>query len=168
VRARFEVGEGDEFDIVMEGREGGTVRLDPLHPTEAEQLFDETVRYWRRWLGHCTYQGRWREMVERSALTLKLLSYEPSGAIIAAPTTSLPERMGGTRNWDYRYAWLRDFAFSIYALSRLGFVAEALAFNNFRRKISSAAAARDGGSPLDVMYRIDGSRCLTERELGHL
>jgi GH15 family glucan-1,4-alpha-glucosidase len=162
--AEFEVAAGQRLTFVLQAGDQPA----PLTASEAERLGDDTVMFWRRWLAQSSYQGRWREMVERSALTLKLLSYEPSGAIIAAPTTSLPERMGGTRNWDYRYAWLRDFAFSIYALSRLGFVAEALAFNNFRRKISSAAAARDGGSPLDVMYRIDGSRCLTERELGHL
>jgi GH15 family glucan-1,4-alpha-glucosidase len=103
------------------------------------------------------------------------LSADPQAPLVRAerrdrgrPDASLPEQIGGTRNWDYRYAWLRDFAFSIYALSRLGFVAEALAFNGFGRRISSAAAARDGGSPLDVTYQIDGDRCLAECELVHL
>jgi GH15 family glucan-1,4-alpha-glucosidase len=162
--AEFELAAGERRTFVLQGGD----RPAPLSAREAEQLGDETVMFWRRWLGQSSYQGRWREMVDRSALTLKLLSYEPSGAIVAAPTTSLPEQMGGGRNWDYRYAWLRDFAFSIYALSRLGFVAEATAFNSFRRRISNTAAARNDGSPLDVMYQIDGERCLAERELEHL
>jgi GH15 family glucan-1,4-alpha-glucosidase len=162
--AEFEVAAGERLTFVLQAGDE-PVRLDAR---EAERLGDHTVRFWRSWLRQCSYRGRWREMVYRSALTLKLLSYEPTGAIVAAPTMGLPERIGGTRNWDYRYAWLRDFAFSIYALSRLGFAAEAVSFNSFRRSISTAAAARDGRSPLDVLYQIDGGRCLAERELEHL
>ena len=95
---------------------------------EAADAFEDTVRYWRGWLAHSIYRGRWREMVNRSALTLKLLTYRPTGAIVAAPTTSLPEQLGGERNWDYRYTWIRDAAFSLYALLRLGFTEEAEAF----------------------------------------
>ncbi|HEV3094165.1 MAG TPA: glycoside hydrolase family 15 protein, partial [Solirubrobacteraceae bacterium] len=162
--AEFELAAGERLTFVLQAGDEA-VRLGAR---EAEQLGDETVRFWRSWLGQSSYRGRWREMVGRSALTLKLLSYEPTGAIVAAPTASLPERIGGARNWDYRYAWLRDFAFSIFALSRLGFAAEAVAFNGFRRRVSTLAARSNGGSPLDVMYRIDGLRCLDERELGHL
>jgi GH15 family glucan-1,4-alpha-glucosidase len=161
--AEFELAAGERMTFVVQAGDRAVL----LGARDAEQLGDETVRFWRRWLRQSSIKAAGAR-VERSALTLKLLSYEPSGAIVAAPTASVPERIGGTRNWDYRYAWLRDFAFSIYALSRLGFAAEAVAFNGFGRKISSAAAARDGGSPLDVMYRIDGERSLTERELGHL
>ncbi|RYD70383.1 MAG: glycoside hydrolase family 15 protein, partial [Verrucomicrobiaceae bacterium] len=81
---------------------------------EAEKLFEVTVQYWRKWLSACTYEGRWREMVRRSALALKLLTFEPTGAIVAAPTCSLPEGIGGSRNWDYRYTWIRDAAFTLY------------------------------------------------------
>jgi GH15 family glucan-1,4-alpha-glucosidase len=84
--------------------------------------FDATVAFWRGWLRRSRYSGRWREMVHRSALTLKLLRYAPTGAIVAAPATSLPEEVGGARNWDYRYTWMRDSAFTLYALLRLGFV----------------------------------------------
>ena len=102
----------------------------PPRPTEADSdhLFEETVSYWRNWLSQCTYTGRWREMVERSALVLKLLTYEPTGAIIAAPTCSLPEDLGGERNWDYRYTWIRDAAFTLYGLLRIGFTDEASRF----------------------------------------
>ena len=86
----------------------------------------QTVDYWRHWLSRCTYTGRWREMVHRSALVLKLLTYEPTGAIVAAPTTSLPEGIGGERNWDYRYTWIRDAAFTLYGLLRIGFTEETL------------------------------------------
>lgn len=88
---------------------------------EADRLLDHTVGYWRDWLRRTRYQGRYREMVERSALVLKLLVYQPTGALVAAPTTSLPEFAGGARNWDYRYTWIRDAAFTLYGLMRLGF-----------------------------------------------
>src|SRR3979409_1857864 len=94
-----------------------------------------TIAYWRGWIGKSDYVGRWRERVHRSALTLKLLTYAPTGAVVAAPPTSLPEALGGTRNWDYRYAWIRDFAFSLYALLRLGFTVEARELNGFWRLV---------------------------------
>jgi len=102
----------------------------PRQYSEAEtrEAFENTVAYWRKWIGRSRYQGRWREMVHRSALTLKLLVYEPTGALVAAPTTSLPERLGGDRNWDYRFTWIRDAAFSLYALLRIGFTEEAEGF----------------------------------------
>ena len=84
--------------------------------SEVWRLFDETVRFWRSWLAHSTYTGRWRETLQRSAITLKLMTYAPSGGIVAAPTAALPEQIGGERNWDYRYTWVRDASFSIYAL----------------------------------------------------
>ena len=90
----------------------------PYSDADIAAQFDATVEFWRRWLGRSRYGGRWREMVHRSALTLKLLTYAPTGAIVAAPTTSLPEELGGARNWDYRYTWMRDAAFSLYARPR--------------------------------------------------
>lgn len=138
--------------------------------TEAERDFKATVRYWRHWLSQSRYRGRWREMVHRSALTLKLLTYAPTGAIIAAPTTSLPERIGGERNWDYRYVWIRDAAFCVYALLRLGFTDEAEAFMGFLSEHVQTGIPEDIGpdGPLQIMYGIDGRRDLPERELTHL
>jgi GH15 family glucan-1,4-alpha-glucosidase len=162
--AEFIVAAGERRTFVLESGDAA----EPLGAADARRLGEETLKFWRDWLSQSSYRGRWREMVHRSALTLKLLSYQPSGAIVAAATTSLPEQISGSRNWDYRYAWLRDFAFSTYALLRLGFRAEASALNNFRHVISHSATVRDGQSPLDVMYRIDGGICLEEHELGHL
>ena len=134
---------------------------------ETREAFEETVRYWRRWLSQCRYQGRWREIIYRSALTLKLMTYRPTGAIVAAPTTSLPEHIGGVRNYDYRYTWIRDAAFSLYALLRLGFTEEASAFmewltERFREERPA------GAGPLQIMYGIDGAPELEEVILEHL
>ena len=139
--------------------------------TDIDDLFERTARYWRSWLAQSTYTGRWREMVDRSAITLKLLTHEPTGAIIAAPTTSLPEEIGGGRNWDYRFVWIRDAAFSLYALLRLGFTDEAAAFMAWlSRRLGERLESRDGEDlgPLRVLYDIDGNVPDAEYELDHL
>jgi GH15 family glucan-1,4-alpha-glucosidase len=127
--------------------------------------FKSTLNYWRNWIGQCRYQGRWREMVNRSALTLKLLVSQPCGSLVAAPTFGLPEVIGGERNWDYRYTWIRDASFTIYALMRLGYTKEAGAFN---RWIEQRCRELNPGGSLQIMYGIDGRRDLTEESLPHL
>jgi GH15 family glucan-1,4-alpha-glucosidase len=132
---------------------------------EEAEIFMQTVDYWRRWLSKCTYTGRWREMVRRSALTLKLLTFEPTGAIVAAPTMGLPEGIGGERNWDYRYTWIRDAAFTLYGLLRIGFTEEAEGFINWLGS-RCQRSKRDGS--LQLMYGIDGRQDLREVILDHL
>ena len=124
-----------------------------------------TGSYWIEWLGQSTYRGRWREFVERSVLVLKLLTYEPTGSLVAAPTFSLPEEFGGKRNWDYRYSWIRDAAFTIYAFIRLGFVHEADAFMGF---IEKRLDERGSDGSIKIMYSIHGEHDLEELELPHL
>jgi GH15 family glucan-1,4-alpha-glucosidase len=139
-------------------------------PIEAERVlfrFNETVRFWRGWLGRSTYTGRWRDATSRSAMTLKLMTYAPTGALVAAPTTSLPEQVGGERNWDYRFTWVRDASFSVYALLGLGYTDEALAFLRWLRDRVGERAGQASG-PLKIMYRIDGSSDLHEETLDHL
>jgi GH15 family glucan-1,4-alpha-glucosidase len=138
----------------------------PYSEDETAQAFDRTIAYWRNWLSKSRYQGRWREVVHRSALTLKLLTYRPTGGIVAAPTTSLPEQLGGGRNWDYRYTWIRDAAFSLYALLRLGFTEEAAAFMEWMRERFREPPGELG--PLQIMYGIDGRPELEEEVLDHL
>ncbi len=167
VVADFTLGEGEKATFALRrlapsGAPGACPEVD-----EAEELFRETVAYWRRWLSKCTYTGRWREMVERSAITLKLLSFEPSGAIVAAVSCSLPESIGGPRNWDYRYTWIRDAAFTLYGLLRIGFTEEAARFRDWMQ--DRWREADDAGSgPLQVMYGIDGRAELKEETLDHL
>ncbi|MGX4687880.1 glycoside hydrolase family 15 protein [Streptomyces sp. JNUCC 63] len=166
LRAEFKLAEGESAVFALD-QVGGAVAPRRCAHTEAEEQFAATVAYWRHWLAQSRYRGRWREMVHRSALTLKLLTYAPTGAIVAAPTTSLPERIGGERNWDYRYVWVRDAAFAVYALLRLGFAGEAEAFMRFLTRHISPGDGK-GTGPLQIMYGIDGRTDLPERELAHL
>src|SRR5438132_1617588 len=147
VTAEFTLGEGEKAAFVLYRLEPSETHRRCPSSEEAEELFRDTVDYWRRWLSKCTYVGRWRETVQRSAMTLKLLSFEPTGAIVAAPTCSLPEALGGVRNWDYRYTWIRDAAFTLYALLRIGFTEEATRFKDWLKDRGQEAAA-NGTGPL--------------------
>jgi GH15 family glucan-1,4-alpha-glucosidase len=135
------------------------------HVEAAETLLQNTVQYWRQWVAECTYHGRWRETVVRSALVLKLLTYEPTGAIVAAPTFALPEEIGGVRNWDYRYTWLRDAAMTLNAFMRLGYHREAMQFMQWLKDIASGETF---AGELQIMYGIDGERNLGEHEISSL
>ncbi|WP_182524478.1 glycoside hydrolase family 15 protein [Nocardioides dongkuii] len=167
VSAEVTLGPGDQALFVLHVLGDGE-DLRPDDGDATERLFDQTAAYWRGWLSQSTYTGRWREMVNRSALTLKLLTHEPSGAIVAAPTTSLPEERGGSRNWDYRYVWIRDAAFSLYALLRLGFTDEAAAFMEWlSQRMGEDREENPELGPLRVLYTIDGD-IPHESELDHL
>ena len=165
VTAEFKLAEGDSAVFAMDEVGSGAEPI-ACSGEKAQELLAATVRFWRNWLSASRYRGRWREVVHRSALTLKLLTYAPTGAIVAAPTTSLPELIGGERNWDYRYVWIRDAAFCVYALLRLGFTSEADAFVQFLRHATTSQLSAAG--PMQVMYGIDGRTELPERELRHL
>jgi GH15 family glucan-1,4-alpha-glucosidase len=155
---------GEMRGMVLEVGEPRPVRL--VRVAEAWDLFNDTVRFWRSWLGHSTYEGRWRETLQRSAITLKLMTYAPSGGIVAAPTAALPEQIGGERNWDYRYTWVRDASFSVYALLGLGFTEEAAALGRWLNERVREQVGGAGG-PLNIMYRVDGSSDLNEEILPH-
>ncbi len=163
--ARFTVSEGQWAAFVFQHVEQGLPDPTLLPIDEIRRSIQDTIDFWQRWVARCTYRGRWREMVQRSALTLKLLTYAPTGAIVAAPTTSLPEVVGGVRNWDYRYTWIRDASFTVYALLRIGFVEEAARFIDW---LTTSCQIMEDGAPLQAMYGIDGRAELTESVLEHL
>ena len=165
VTADFLLEEGQEIPVVIAQSSGGDRLSGAKLEEHCQESFRTTLRFWQEWIARSRYQGRWREMVKRSALALKLMTFAPTGAIVAAPTTSLPERLGGDRNWDYRYTWIRDSAFTIYAFLRIGFSQEAEAFMGFLERVY-AGAGLDGG--LGVLYGIDGRREIPEMELDHL
>lgn len=165
VSAEFTLREGEKAIFVIRPIEKGSQHGAPPSPGQTEELFKATVAYWRHWISASTYHGRWREMVHRAALVLKLMTFEPTGAIVAAPTCSLPEHLGGVRNWDYRYTWLRDAAFTIYALLRIGLADEASQFMSWLDARCTEATRNEG---LQMVYGIDGRKDLTEMTLDHL
>ena len=165
VGAEFVLNEGETAVFVLGRLEPGADPAVLLSEAEGERLAQATVDYWRRWLSRCTYRGRWREMVHRSALALKLLTFQPTGAIVAAPTCSLPEGLGGERNWDYRYTWIRDAAFTLYGLLRIGFTDEAAHFMGW---LEARCHELEPDGSLQIMYGIDGRHTLNEETLGHL
>jgi GH15 family glucan-1,4-alpha-glucosidase len=155
--AEFTVSEGERIPFVLRWFPSNEAVPKPI---EAEAALASTVAFWEEWASHCTYEGRWHEAVRRSLLTLKALTFAPTGGIVAAPTTSLPEWIGGVRNWDYRYCWLRDATLTLLALVRAGYVEEAGAWRDWLLRAIA-------GSPedLQVMYGVAGERRLTELEL---
>jgi GH15 family glucan-1,4-alpha-glucosidase len=158
---RFELEKGEERWVVLRYDD------DDIHPVdryESSRKLDNTAAFWQRWSSKVRYRGPYRGMVKRSALALKLLTHSETGAMIAAPTTSLPETIGGIRNWDYRFVWLRDAAFTLAALDAVGHYHEADQFMRFLKKV----CRHEGGGHLQIMYGIDGRRDLIERQLDHL
>ncbi|MDB5246806.1 MAG: glucoamylase [Segetibacter sp.] len=160
--AEFTLSAGESADFLLEhidvhhnnGRDFKTFITDSLF---------QTVNYWKDWVAKSTYKGRWLEIVNRSALVLKLLTSYKHGSIVAAPTFSIPENIGGKRNWDYRYTWIRDASFTVYALIRLGYTKEAGAFMNWVEKLSDIKS----NEMLGIMYSITGDRQLEEKVLDH-
>jgi GH15 family glucan-1,4-alpha-glucosidase len=160
--AAFELKADESASFVLEETNHGETSLSADYVSTA---FNSTLNYWREWVGLSQYRGRWRDSVNRSALALKLLTSREHGSIIAAATFGLPESVGGKRNWDYRYTWIRDAAFTTYAFLQLGYTNEAAAF---MRWLSARATNSGGSGELHVMYNVDGQHSLAEIELKHL
>ncbi|MFD4439363.1 glycoside hydrolase family 15 protein [Nocardia sp. NPDC058519] len=167
ITARFTLSAGERAAVVLTTAPAGAeVSSAPVWKSIALE-FDQCRHFWQTWLRSSTYRGRWRDMVNRSAITLKLLTYAPSGAPIAAATMGLPEQIGGERNWDYRYTWIRDASLSVRALIDLGFTEEAYAFRRWLRERVEAGGTASG-EPLQIMYCVDGDPRLDEVTLTHL
>jgi GH15 family glucan-1,4-alpha-glucosidase len=156
LQARFELAPGESRCAALSPRRAFSTE-------DCARLQDVTTHFWREWITYCRYHGAYRAAIERSALALKLLTYAPSGAIVAAPTTSLPEWIGGERNWDYRFCWIRDACFTLYALSMLGYSGEARRFSDFMNRICGP-----GTAALQIMYGIEGQTQLDEFTLDGL
>jgi GH15 family glucan-1,4-alpha-glucosidase len=164
IRGRLRVSEGERVWITLRHHSDPARAEAELPRPDGERELERTNEYWRGWWSDCRYEGPYRDLVRRSALTLKLLTYEPTGALVAAPTTSLPEEVGGVRNWDYRYTWLRDSSLILYALQLLGYEEEAADFFGWLDKLCITCR----GHRLQIMYGVDGNPHLPELTLGHL
>ena len=162
-KSRFTLGEGGTATFVLAEIGKGEGPGEILSGRSFDDLLQSTIGYWRRWMSQCTYEGQWREAVRRSALALKLMVYDPTGALVAAPTMGLPEGVGGERNWDYRYTWLRDAAFALYALISIGFEEEAGKFMGWL-----TARCQEADGHLQPLYGIDGRSKIVETDLDHL
>jgi GH15 family glucan-1,4-alpha-glucosidase len=165
VWGEFTLNEGDTRCFVLRYVEKGCRQSLCSLPEHCNDAFESTGAYWRNWIRPMKYSGRWREMVTRSALVLKLLTFAPSGAIVAAPTMGLPEVIRGSRNWDYRYSWIRDASFTLYGLLRLGFSDEAAAFMNWLQERMKEIGP-DGS--LKILYGLHGEQQIAESELNYL
>ncbi len=158
--AAFTIGAGEARSFVLTWHRSHEPAPGAI---DARGALERTERYWRDWAGRCTYRGEWREQVVRSLITLKALTFAPTGGIVAAATTSLPERLGGVRNWDYRFCWLRDAALTLLAFMDAGYRDEAAAWSDWLVR----AVAGDPGQ-LQMLYGVAGERRLPEVELSHL
>lgn len=167
ITAELNLAVGDQAWFALSGGSADDGVPRRVTASEVDGRYRSTLDWWHRWVSASSYRGRWRETIMRSAITLKLLTYNPTGAIVAAPTTSLPEQIGGERNWDYRYAWIRDASLSVHALLRLGYVDEARRLFRWLSARPGGTGGADGG-PLQLMYRVDGSSDLDEHVLDHL
>ena len=154
LESEFVLRSGESVFFILDDDENGPPTID--RDREGKE-FKATLNFWQSWVSKSTYRGRWREIVDRSALVLKLLTSQRHGSIVAAPTFGLPEQIGGERNWDYRYTWIRDASFSLYALSRLGFESESKAFIKW---LEDRCKELHPGETLQIMYGIDGRRDL--------
>jgi len=158
--SEFTIDEGQTVDFVLTY---GASHLPIPAPVDVDEALAQTEAFWRDWVSHCTVEGEWREPVRRSLITLKALTYRPTGGIVAAVTTSLPERIGGERNWDYRFCWLRDATFTLLSLMDSGFYQEAGAWRDWLVRAAAGSPAQ-----LQIMYGLAGERDLFERELSWL
>ncbi|MGW7098010.1 glycoside hydrolase family 15 protein [Streptomyces sp. NPDC054838] len=167
VRATVALAAGERAAAVLTVCDAGGEAPPPVDALDVTREFTDLNRFWHRWTGRCRYRGRWQQIVNRSAITLKLLTYGPTGAPIAAATMGLPEQEGGERNWDYRYTWVRDASLAVRVMRDLGFTEEANAFRGWLADRFRDGGA-PGGEPLQIMYRVDGDPHLPEEVLGHL
>jgi GH15 family glucan-1,4-alpha-glucosidase len=163
VRGRFELKTGESASFVLQLLEEGEGPREVLKRAECQDLLQQTMDYWRRWIAGSAYRGRWRDMVNRSTLALKLMTYEPTGALVTAPTMGLPQTIGGAQNRDYRYTWLRDAAFTMFVLLRIGFKDEAHRFMGWLQQ-----RCQGSGGLLNPLYSLDGRKEVVEEELSHL